>query len=148
MCLIIDACCANALANADLPQAKLILDWVKSGGKIVSGGKLEIELKGTALQPLIATWKAAGRLQGIDPQVIKNEERSIDQSQLRSNDIHVVALARASGAMTIVTRDKNLMHDLKHSGEVQPSRKIFPFQTTATSNLKIQRKVLRESGCK
>jgi hypothetical protein len=148
MCIIIDTCCANVLQDKDLPQGKLILNWIKSGGKIVSGGRLEAELKGTKLQSLLAAWSLSGRLISYDPDEISAAAAQIQLEKMKSNDLHVVALARVSGAMAVVTKDKDLMQDLKKSGQVDPPRKIYPFPDSPTTSLRVQREVLRKSGCK
>jgi hypothetical protein len=148
MCIIVDACCAGALGNGALPQSKLILDWVKAGGRVVSGGKLEEELRGTNLQALLVQWKASGRLLSIDSALLEDEASAIDADKLKSNDLHVVALAKVSGAQAVVTRDRALMFDLKKSPEIKPARKVYPFPETAVNDLRVQRGVLRASGCK
>lgn len=147
MCIIVDACCANDLGNKDLPQGKLILDWIKGGGKIVSGGRLEDELKGTRLQSLLASWSSAGRLISINSAKVQAEIEQLDLTALRSNDAHVVALARLTGAQVVVTRDKPLMTDLKRSNQIS-TRKIYPFPSEAAANLRVQRGVLNNAGCK
>ena len=147
MCIIVDACCANSLGNADWPQAHLIRDWVRGGGKIVSGGLLQRELKNTALQALLVQWSASGRLINKDPTEIKIEEEKLDRSKVKSNDLHVIALARLSGAKVIVTRDQDLMYDLKKSPEIGKARKIYPMGEKPAKNLKVHRGVLRNAGC-
>jgi hypothetical protein len=148
MCIIIDACCANSLVNSNFPQAKLILDWVKAGGKVVSGGDLERELKSTVLQRLLLQWSRSGRLISFDRDKLKSESDLIDGTKTRSNDHHVLALTRASGSKVVVTRDQDLMHDLKKSGQVPKGQKVYPFPVHSVTNLRVHRALLRNAGCK
>ncbi|HVF83228.1 MAG TPA: hypothetical protein VM913_03535 [Sphingomicrobium sp.] len=148
MCIIIDACCANFLENAHLPQGRLVLDWIKAGGKVISGGKLEKELRGTKLQALLVQWKASGRLISADSEILPIQEAAIDRDAINSNDLHVLALAKASGARVVVTRDRTLMQDLKKSGQVAPAGKIYPFPEDQVQDLRVQRGVLRNAGCR
>ena len=148
MCIVIDACCADDAVGGKFGQGRLILDWVKSGGRVVTGGKLELELKGTSLQRLLVQWSRAGRLQTISQKRIDEETALIDLSKVKSNDLHVLALCRASGAKVVVTRDNDLKKDLKKSGQALRGQKIYPFPTVDVPNLRVQRGVLNNAGCR
>lgn len=147
MCIIVDACCAGSLNNPALPQAALIIDWVRTGGKIILGGKLADELRRTSLLTLLAQWSAAGRLINIAAERIEGEVANIDPAMTQSNDRHVLALARLSGTQVVVTRDNALMQDLKNREVAGRRRTIYPFREAPIKDLRINRAVLRSANC-
>lgn len=148
MCIVLDACCAASLTNPDFPQSALILDWVRKGGRIVSGGQLHKELGATALRPLLAQWSASGRLQTISTEDVVVEQAAIQRLGPESNDAHVLALVRLSNSKVVVTRDAALMRDLKDRALMGDRRKIYPMPDRPLDDLRINRAVIRDAGCK
>jgi hypothetical protein len=57
----------------------------------------------------------AGHARRVPDEDVENEGAVVLKSRLcRSNDIHVIALARLSGARTLCTRDRYLERDFKN----------------------------------
>lgn len=131
MCVIVDACLAS-LVFALKPRAKYqpILDWLNdssSQGCLVYGGRLAQELGrvGVAREYLLALSRA-GRARSFPPGVIEDLERDLDRMGVcRSDDPHVIALARHSGARTLVSEDKVLWDDFRDRALLRGPRGVI-----------------------
>lgn len=112
MCVIIDTCVAvHALSHTPHPDYKPLVDWIYSTrechGIVVHGGRLTDELMkiGNVAQTL-KKLQQAGRARLIADERVRLEEIAIRSAATpRSNDIHVLAVARASGARLLCTND-------------------------------------------
>jgi predicted nucleic acid-binding protein len=116
MCLIIDANLAATVFGPSDARFAPLLRWLEGKGCLVFGGKLTEELArvGSARRYLVELYRA-GRARKIEPADLRAEEARIEAiGGLRSNDTHVLALARASGARTLCSHDKNLHLDFKN----------------------------------
>lgn len=116
MCAIIDNNVRSELVSADATEVgRLFRDWLSSGkGKLVVGGKLLEELCGNEKVKL---WLANGRSAGhvIGYQAAEIQRVSADVARhCKSDDPHVVALAKVSGARLLYTRDHDLMEDFRN----------------------------------
>src|SRR5258707_5959470 len=110
MCIIVDANVAHEF-NAPLTEgASNIFQWLMNdGGVIATGGRLKRELVATNLRNVYQTLLLAGRLyQYNDNEVDRIEVRIVDKGGLRSNDPHVIALARVSQCRLLFSRDQQL----------------------------------------
>lgn len=100
--------------NAD---ALPVIDWITTGdGTMVYGGtKLCAELfgSGTAIRTIRA-WVQAGRALRYEDKVVDKEAAALEASGLAtSNDCHVLALAKISGARVLYSKDCKLHADFK-----------------------------------
>ncbi len=117
MCVIVDASVAG-LVFADPHRADYqpLWDWLeRKGGALVYGGRLATngELKGK--KTLLAKLKQAGRAYECLKADVDREERAVKKMGLcRSNDPHVIALARVSGARVLCSDDGDLEADFKN----------------------------------
>jgi hypothetical protein len=117
MCIIIDANVASQIfSNPKDEDSVPVLNWLFKDGAVVYGGKLAQELfKVRAARRSILEFKRSGRAFQIDSQQLENEEQVILQLDVcRSNDPHVIALARVSGARTLYSHDELLHEDFKN----------------------------------
>jgi hypothetical protein len=131
MCVIIDANVASLVfpkppATAH-PDYQPLLQWLyKKDGILVFGGKNGRELNqvGTAAKALVELRRAtrAKEIQGVD-----EEQKLVEQTGLCvSDDPHVIALARRSGARTLCSEDEDLHKDFKNRSLVPgPSGGIY-----------------------
>jgi hypothetical protein len=131
MCIILDANAAHDLTN-QTPDGKPVLDWLldknsKSG--MIIGGKLTHELGGiSGMRDILQILKSAARLHEVDNEALAREENAVKAlNGHKSNDLHVLALARASRSALIFTKDKPLHKDLKNKNLVK--QKISIYQT-------------------
>jgi hypothetical protein len=130
MCLIVDANMASrALGNSLDPDCVPVRDWLfKGDGCLVFGGRLASELDRVSIaRKRLLELNRAGRARRIDDSAVQEEQQTVDATGLcRSNDSHVVALARVSGARVLCTGDGNLRQDFKNPELVsKPRGKLY-----------------------
>jgi hypothetical protein len=129
MCIIIDANYASDIfrdtGNEDYVP---VLNWLfEKDGILVYGGKLATELSriGSA-QRTIRVLRQAGRAIHIpDSEVNQEEQNVIHLGICRSDDPHVIALARVSGARTLCSHDNVLHNDFKNRTLIKPKGCIY-----------------------
>lgn len=124
MCVIIDADVAGRVFAVPCENDFAPLwEWIDCrSGKLVFGGKNGVELRRLSRVKgrLMEMWRAGQALQ-VPPPQIDAEKRAVTKLGIcKSNDPHVIALARASGARILCTNDQNLETDFKN-GELVPS---------------------------
>jgi hypothetical protein len=115
MCLIVDANAGGVFLARESP----ILTWLfgpTSEPRLVVGGKLKIELTRNAhVTRRLVQLERAGRLRPVPTTDLEREERHLNrQGHCCSNDLHVLALARISGARTLATEDGDLTTDFRN----------------------------------
>ena len=120
MCAIIDNNVRHEVFGAKEVQTeagKHFLDWINNRkGKLVVGGKLLKELAGYSD---FNRWFQQGLLAGsvnrvADDKVDAETGSLLSQNICKSNDAHVLALARVSGARLLFTNDHALQDDFKN----------------------------------
>ena len=130
MCLIIDAnVAARVFAGPCDADFSPIWDWIEDrDGKLVFGGRHAEELRrvGHVSRRLKELWRA-GRALRVPTERIDQEEQQVKAIDGRkSDDPHVLALARASGARVLCTDDADLQADFKNLNMVpRPKGKIY-----------------------
>lgn len=118
MCMIIDANKLGVfLADQMAEDAKPIHAWLNKGwGNLVysTGGAFADEV-GRRSRTKLARYVQAGRATVIPSSAFEEDERQLsDNSAVRSDDPHVLALARYSGARVLYTDDTALIGDFKN----------------------------------
>lgn len=128
MCLIVDANAAHRIF-ADPPgeEAVPIWSWLERDGVIVYGGKLAAELERLgSVRRALAALVRAGRAYLENPAEVNAVEiRLIEEGVLKSDDPHVVALARVSGSRVLFTGDGALMQDFTDPAILQPRGRVY-----------------------
>ncbi len=126
MCAIIDNDVRDEVFGAAKnPASTYFLDWLNNGkGRLVAGGQLLQELSGAEN---FKNWFQQALLSGTARRVpddkVKAETDSLISANLcRSNDAHVLALARVSGARLLFTNDLTLRADFKNRNIIGPAR--------------------------
>jgi len=115
MCLIVDANLASLVFGESLhDDFRPIIDWLTSpnkNGKLVVGGHLAVELNriGRARR-FIRSLQQAGRARFIPEDVTRQETVRLS-SMCESDDPHVIALAKISGARLLCSHDRALHRD-------------------------------------
>lgn len=130
MCLIIDAnLAARVFAHPCDADFSPIWEWIEDrDGKLVFGGKHAEELgRVEEVRRRLIVLSQAGRALRVSTERIDQEERLVKAIDGRkSNDPHVLALARASGARVLCTDDGDLQADFKNLEIVpRPKGKIY-----------------------
>ena len=131
MCAIIDANVSpEVFGDGRTPRGKILYEWLTSGrtGRLVVGGKLLRELSQySKFKAWLSEAIRAGRARSIGDAVVDAEAESIRAGEsFQSNDYHIIALARVSGARLLFTNDRNLEKDFKNRSLVpDPRGKIY-----------------------
>ena len=134
MCVIVDVNVASEVFRSPPTKRGLpIRDWLTEGdGCVVYGGRLANELfKYGAARRFLIELGRQGRAARIPQGRIDKETDRLQAGQhLTSNDPHVIALARVSGARVLFSADTDLHADFKNArwvskprGRVYSSRK-------------------------
>ena len=118
MCAIVDNDMRDRFFRSPVdPALRSLWKWIDDRkGVLVVGGTLRAELYGsTNARRTIQEWIRTKRAQDLDensPGKVDAETRAITSSGLcKSNDKHVIALARVSGARILCSGDKSLHED-------------------------------------
>ena len=149
MCAILDNNVRDhVFGNAPTERGLIFYNWLNSGkGRLVIGGtKLRAELAGNRPQPgdesagnrwqpgsvNFRKWLPAairlGRVTQWDDREVDDAARDLIKDRVcRSDDPHVIALARASGARLLYTNEPRLEADFKNPHLIsKPRGKIYP----------------------
>ena len=122
--------------DEDVLSIRKWLDRPSGAGTLVysTGGKFAGELGSKARQKLVVHARA-GKARLIPADRFADDEGALKAGgQLRSDDPHVLALARASGARILYTGDKALIADFKDPSLIhEPRGKIY--SSAANANL-------------
>ena len=130
MCIIVDANrLGNFLAEPADKDAAPIREWLnRKGGSILysTGGEFAQEL-GKKAKTKLQNYSRAGKAKLFPASKFEQDLRDLQaQGGLRSNDPHILALARASGARLLYTRDRDLITDFKDRRFIdKPRGKIY-----------------------
>ena len=130
MCAIVDANMASRFFGDPVDEdLRPLWDWIARGrGALVAGGRNldEMSCVGDASRAL-RNWERAGRAWFAPREEVEAETRLVEP-RCRSNDPHVIALARVSGARLLCTEDKKsrLMRDFRNAKLVnKPRGKVY-----------------------
>lgn len=130
MCMIVDTNrLGDFLAKPETPDAAPIHRWLRRGwGNLAfsMGGAFADELYRAAKSRLLEYSRAGQATRFPDEQVEDEARRLKSEGVVRSNDAHVLALAKVSGARLLYSGDADLMADFK-DGKIlgKPRGKIY-----------------------
>ena len=100
-------------------------EWLgrSNGGIIVAGGRLFRELiQNPNFQRFFEARQQAGRAIRIPDAEVDAAEAELQTIDTRSNDKHVLALARVSGARLLFTNDRALQDDFRNTSIIPGTR--------------------------
>ena len=129
MCIIVDANrLGGVLADPADVDAAPVRAWLEGGGRIVysTGGAFAREVGGRMRDRLL-TYAQAGRADYVPADQLADDERILAaRRDLRSDDPHVLALARKTGTRLLYTGDRALMADFKNKKLIdRPRGKVY-----------------------
>jgi hypothetical protein len=126
MCIIIDTNLApNVFQEPANEEYEPIIRWLLSkDGMMVYGGKLATELtKISAARRTIRVLQEAGHAHHQNDAEVNIEENRIIETKLCvSDDPHIIALARLTGARTLCSHDTDLHKDFKNKSLIDNPR--------------------------
>ncbi len=131
MCGILDTNCLSEVFGANRPEVgERFFDWFTTGsGRLIVGGELHREfLRGSrGFRKLALELQNAGRMRIISEKKVDTETDRLDKEGLcTSDDPHVIALARISGARLLYSNDKDLKKDFGTKGLIdKPRGKVY-----------------------
>lgn len=130
MCAIVDANVVGDVFGVNrTPVGADFLDWLETPrARLAVGGKLLDELaKHASFVKWAETAIADGRVRRVHRKEVETAEARLPKAQIRSDDPHVIALARISGARILYSKDGDLCDDFRNSGLVpRPQGRILP----------------------
>lgn len=118
MCAIIDTNVRHEVFGDNQSEAGAhFLDWLEKGkGKLAIGGRLRHELsQSEKFQELLNLLLLGGNAINIPDQEVDTAAQELQNQMIcKSDDEHVLALARVSGARLLYTNDQDLQKDFKN----------------------------------
>ena len=131
MCVILDASVVGEVFGSKRTEAAhKFFDWIHSGrGHLVIGGKvLEEPNKNSKFKAWRQQATSSGRItEANEIEVNARTEKLKNENSCRSNDPHVIALAKVSGARLLYSNDVTLIKDFKDKNLIdQPRCKVYP----------------------
>ncbi len=131
MCVILDASARdNVFGKERTAAGKQFFDWLETRrALLVIGGKLTDELASSrAFEKWAETAVSDGRVRVFRQSEVDTETRTLSEDWSgKSNDQHVIALARISGARILYANDGSLCDDFKDPTLVSGGRgRIYP----------------------
>lgn len=128
MCLIIDSNVVDLALFLRHRDFAPIVDALTSGrARLVFGGKLKREYrKKEKLWRFLVSLEKAGRARPIDDQAVDAETGAVQALGVCvSDDPHIVALARLSGARLLCSLDCDLAIDFKNRRLLRPRGSVY-----------------------
>ena len=135
MCVILDADRVGLVFGRNRsPAGRDLLDWLerpraaRPRPQLVVGGRLLREL---TRNPIFAKWAETatqdGRVRHFPDVDIAKEESALPSNRCRSNDRHIIALARTSRARILYSNDGALQDDFRDLKLVpRPQGRLLP----------------------
>lgn len=134
MCAIVDANVVSEVFGTNPTEAGMqFFLWIERNvnGRLAVGGKLLEELSSSS--PGFREWalqaQRSGNMRLVDQAQVKSREDDLrKESNYKSNDPHIIALAQVSGARLLYSNDKKLQEDFKdpklvNDGKVYSTRR-------------------------
>ena len=126
MCAIVDANVGHEVFGpSQSPAGEFFLRWLNRGERpLVIGGRLLTELgRNAGFVRWLRAAQRAGRARRIPDDLVDAETGTVrSEGRHRSNDEHVLALARVSGARLLFTNDDDLQDDFRDRRIVSGTR--------------------------
>lgn len=126
MCIIVDANVVAEIVPRVKPAAQPVMNRIKSRNlSIALGGPLTRELIQGGMGNLLTELARNRLVHAYDGVELEKETRSI-AGRCRSNDAHIIALARISGARILYSHDHSLHRDFSDRTLINaPRGKIY-----------------------
>ncbi len=125
MCIIVDANVASAVFSKKDPEFRPLIDWIFEGnGAVTYGGRNAEELfQVAAAKHALISLNRAGRAVLFPKDAVDAIESELATSELlKSDDPHIIALARLSKTRTLCSHDQNLHTDFRNPALISRPR--------------------------
>jgi len=130
MCVIIDANVWHHIYAAPAPSRYAeVVKWIRDrrGYLVIGGSRYGGQLPGEA-KALVKEWSRSGLARVVLQATVDDEEQAVRNLGLcRSDDEHIIALARVSGSRILCSDDQDLHADFGNSRLISsPRGKVHP----------------------
>lgn len=137
MCIIVDANVANEFDAPSIDAKPVLALLVSKKLRMMSGGLLKSEIAKTKFLKLYRQLLLAGAIFEFDDSRLRKAQDDCDRTIMKSNDVHVIALAVVSGARLLFSRDTDLHTDFKNK-RLLSGKKGRIYQTAAHKHVLIE----------
>ena len=152
MCAIVDANAAHQVFGRNRPSAGIeFFNWISYGtGSLVIGGKLREELDQiSSFSDWLNEAIQSGRVILAEDNIVLAEAMNLKNSGLcQSDDEHVIALARLSGARLLFSNDYKLQRDFKDKKLIDEPRGSVYSTLQNRDVTSTHKNLLRKNVCK
>ena len=129
MCIIVDASKMGDFLNPEHQDSAPIRKWLRKNGRLVysTGGRFakEIGISGKYKTGLVE-YVRAGKARHIPYEQFAEDEKKLINGHIRSNDPHVLALARFTRTRLLYTGDPELIKDFNDKKLIDdPRGKVY-----------------------
>ena len=153
MCVVvvIDANSMNIIIEDTNLYDKFFKRWLINKNGIIAfakGGKYEDEVqRSEKFKRMLVQYERSGQLITVSQSALSDSQNKIHDKSIKSDDLHILTLALASGAQILISQDKNLGKDFKNN-QILPRtdngfRKLYPI----LQNDQIRRNFLQKNRC-
>ena len=155
MCVvaIVDASLLSLLVSRHGSSDSELLNWFRKGHGILAfpsstEGQYYSEIRNNVrVMELIRKYAQNGRLKTVASEQLSSALKQMDSKRVRSNDMHILALALASQATVLCSNDHSLGDDFKDNSilprVLKKRRVLYPFG----SKTKERRNFLNRRKC-
>lgn len=152
MCAIVDANAAHQVFGENRPSAGIeFFNWISYGtGSLAIGGKLREELdKISSFGDWLNEAIQSGRIILVEDNKVTAEAKDLSKNDLcQSDDEHVIALARLSGARLLFSNDSKLQKDFKDNKLIDQPRGSVYSTLKNRDVTSTHKNLLRKNVCK
>ena len=123
MCAVLDANIAGELfATEPKPIADRFFQWMKSGGRLVVGGRQWVELvENRRARAWLLPAITKGQVRKLNTAAVDSRTKQLStHPDLRSNDPHVLAVALLGEARLLYSNDEALQDDFRDPALIPP----------------------------
>ena len=140
MCIIVDSCKMGDFLNPEHQDSEPIRKWLKAGGRLVYsiGGGFSNEIGNSpSYKKRLAVYSSSGQAHLIPSELFADDEKELKNLGIRSDDPHVLALARFTRTRLLYTNDPKLIEDFTDRDFLkEPRGKVY--KTAKNSGLLTQ----------
>ena len=136
MCVIIDVTMYHHYLEKENKQMKPLRNWIENGsGRIAysSYEKFDRELKGKSkgnsrMHTQMTAYRKSGLVKVIDKKNVASKVKELENKELKSDDVHILAIALAGNIRLLTTKDGDLQQDFrKFIGKGRLRGKVYQY---------------------
>lgn len=133
-CIIVDASKFKEFFNSTNKDSEPVRKWLNNGGKLIYStcGKFAQDFSKHKKKIMLKNYVRDGKAFLVPcKRFIAQEQYFKNCKLLKSNDPHILALAKYTGARLLYTEDPDLIKDFKNLELLRPKGKIYSRRSNA-----------------